>query len=107
MAALPRLRYSNLSTPTTLIPLRSQNLIIQRPQIHPQLLPSSEMISRRHRPADTLLSPDRPVLIERRRALNTWCIRAYRFVDIVRPAVTLYGTFVGSCSAWVVVAVGF
>lgn len=63
------------------------------------------MVCRGHRPAGPLALPDRPVLVERGRALDTGRVGTNALVNAVRGAVAGHSTLVGQARRWVVRAV--
>lgn len=83
-------------------PLGSNNLVVVRAQRQASLGPRIEVGGHVDRPAGPLGLPNRPVLVEGRRAVDAWLVDPLRPVDVVSTAVRRHGTEAGSPSAGVV-----
>ena len=83
-------------------PLGSNNLVVVRAQSEASLGPCIEVIGHVNSAASPLGLPDRPVLIEGRRAVDAWLIDPLRAVDVISATVRCHGTKAGGTRAGVV-----
>lgn len=101
-----RARHRDTSAAGTLVSLRRHNHVIKRAHGHAGILPRIEEVARGHRAAGALVASDRPVLVERLRAVDGRGIGPRRLVEVVGAAVRVDGALgLGArCRAGVVFA---
>lgn len=97
---------SNRRSTSTLISLRSHNLVIIRPHAHTQRLPSSKMVGSRHRTRSPLRASYTPILLECSSALDRRLVGPCCLEDIVDGAIAGDCAFECSSARGVVGAVG-
>jgi hypothetical protein len=85
-----------------LVPLRRDDLHVERAHGEPERLPRVEVVAGRDRAAGAVRLADAPVLVERRRALDRGLVDARAFVDVVRAPVGGDGALVGEPAGRVV-----
>jgi len=105
---LPNLPNLNLCRPAALIALSGHNHIVPLTKLQVALAPPLiKVLARVDGAADTLGAPDRPILVEGRRADNRRLVDAPCAVDVVHAAIVLDRAEAGGTCRRVVCAVGF
>lgn len=94
-------------SPTATKSLRSQDLIIIRTSLQPQVIPRGEMVCGGDSPTSTLVLTNRPVLVEGGGALDGWLVNSCVLVDVIDGTVACYGAFVCCARRGVVVVPRF
>lgn len=96
----------NVRRAAALVPLRRDNLVVVRAEVHAELRPRVEVVLHGDGAADALGGADGPVLLEGPRAVDGGLVRARRDVDVVGAAVGRDGALELAAAAGVVRAVG-
>ena len=95
-------RHGDRRRSTAVEPLRGDDLVVERAQVHAKLLPGVEVVCSRDRPACALRLTNGPVLLERFRALDRRRVRACAFVDLVHRPIGRHSALVREPPAGVV-----
>lgn len=99
---LYHLANGNIRRTTAVVSLSSNNHVVERPQVHTQVLPSSEVVSSSDGSLGALALANRPVLGERSSTFNGRLVDSLAGVDIVSAAVASNRALLCCARRWIV-----